>query len=183
MSHLNFIASLFALYFLLAFFLIQIINKQIDFKKFPLSYYALKKYGIIMTLGFFFIGFNQFLISWLLFNQGYLIPSISLLLSGIGVCFVGTFKQENKNGEASKIHEIGAGMQFLFFPIGVIIYSIFSKDYTLSLPIGIITFLFIFLIYYGHSKYKNNQIKHFGIIQKSNILLINSWLLLFPLII
>jgi len=134
-----------------------------------------------MTLGFFLIGINQIILSWLLIKDNNLLASVCLFLSGIGVCLVGLTTHEYSNGKFSKKHYLGAGMQFLFFSLGALVYSLSESSWNLSLPISIITIIFVPILFYYHKKYKYHKTSYFGLLQKLNVFLINIWLILSPL--
>ena len=177
MNLMNLLAFIFAVYFLIAFTLVHLIKKEYLFKKDALSEYAVGKWGFIITIAFFVIAFNQFLLSWKFFQSNHFFPSLFLALSGLGVLIVAIVKVHKRKDELLKIHDFGAAMQFIFFPLALISYFIFSRNAFFTLVIGLITFIFIFILRDANNKYDRGEISNFGLIEKINILLINSWLI------
>lgn len=170
---MNLLISLMGMYFFLITSLVNIKNKELVAKSDALSKYVYGKYGFYLTIGFLVIGLNQIIL-------GYMIGSfagLGLYLSGIGVIIVGLFKLR----EHKKIHNIGAAMQFLFFPVALLLKFISQKIY-FDLAFGVITLSLagvLALFYYKNSRYKT---KHFGLVQKADIYTINIWLIITPML-
>jgi hypothetical membrane protein len=143
--------------------------------------YALGNYGYIITSGFYAIAAAQLLLAYPLIATQHS-AAIYLASAGIGVLLVAVFPASPVPLElVSRLpHTIGALMQFLFFPLAVFSisnrlaagsfrrYSIFTAYMTAILFI-VLLILFVIRTRTGDAV--------FGLLEKSDILLINLWLI------
>ncbi len=180
--------NLFALSFLGSSFFaftvgaIHWIRKDLPAVSSALSKYALGSYGRLLTAGIYSIGFAEILLSLgLAKSSGLGLGNIFLMLAGVGAIVVATFKIElPKKTFGGYLHDLGAEMQFLFFPFALLqLEALFFQD---SLRIFTNTiaysnlFLSLLISYLYVSKTTSLQ-KYFGAIQKSNILFMNVWVM------
>jgi hypothetical protein len=176
MDLLNIFAFSFGIYFLIALIIVHLLKKEFSFKKDPLSKYANGKWGILITIGLLVVGINQIILASNFLKLNYFIPFLFLTLAGLGAMIAGIIKISETNTPAA--HKLGALMQFLFFPLALISYSIFANEHLFTLSIGLITLFLLPIICMNHLKKKKSA--NYGLIQKINILLINSWIIIIP---
>jgi|GEM_PF-2085394 len=177
---LSFVGSAF---FLIVLITINILNRDLQFKKDALSKYAKGERGWLLTLGFYSIGMSQVLLSVILANVYTFSYGLLLLaVAGSGTLLVGGFKMEfPKESIRGYLHTLGAGMQFLFFPAALILMrDQFPSAITekITLLVGSMTALFGVYIFYVFLKGTTHHLPYFGIIQKTNILLMTVWVVL-----
>ncbi len=163
--------------------IVHLLREDLVVSKNALSRYAIGKNGWILTLGFFSLAFSELLLSVALIKEyGISAGGILLGLAGVGILLLATFKMELTENKTinGQIHNIGAGIEFLFFPISLLILSPIFENYNISIfskIIGFITLILFFIIAFLHIKKLTNKINYFGIIQKSNIFFITFWLM------
>jgi hypothetical protein len=180
MSILNLAATIFSIYFFLTVIMAHLLKRECILKRDSLSRYAIGKWGFMVTSGFIFIGLSQVIISWGFFNMGNIIPAILIFISAIGVWIVGLFRISEKRC-LLLIHETGATIYFLFFSLALLYFSLFLSKNIFTLVIGGLTLILLLGMKWSYpDRYKKNS--KFARIQKINILFINIWLILFPII-
>ncbi|MFA6272689.1 MAG: DUF998 domain-containing protein [Patescibacteria group bacterium] len=179
------IASVLASYFLFSVVLIHLIRRDLPIKQAALSEYALGKKGIFLSLGLILIGFSEIITA--ITSQDNFAASINLLLAGIGVTITGLIKMDKlgKKSLRNTIHNLGAILQFLFFPVAVYFFSSAISESPVKIyyiVTSLVTAIFGILIFTLHPKYVKNELRFYGLIQKVNIIIINLWVIVFPLI-
>lgn len=181
------LALLCALFFTLTFILVHVITNNLPPLSSTLSLYALEEYGYILELGFYSIGLTQLLLAFLFFShigakQASFISSF-LILSAAGAIAVAVFP--TLPPPASIIerlpHILGAVSQFFFFPLAALLLSAhmtgsLTKAYTRLTGFITAFFFIIMLVLFFLPAMKN--FTYFGLIEKTNILAINFWLIL-----
>jgi hypothetical protein len=178
MNLLNALAFSFGVYFLIALILIHFLKGGLSIKKDTLSRYALGRWGFLITIGLLVVGVNQIIIASEFLKFNYFLPSLLIGLSGIGAITVGVIKI--KENSTPKAHEIGAAMQFFFFPLALISYFILYKNSIFTLFVGLVTFIFFLVMVATYKKKNRIGTFNYGLIQKINILFINLWIIIIP---
>jgi hypothetical protein len=170
MDFINKIAFIFGTFFILTFIFIHLTRKDLNHIKSVYSLYALGKYGWLVKLALILISINQVIISINLIYLKNYIPAFLITLSAIGSAITGIVETNNKNILKNKMHDIGAYMYFLFLPISIISYS--NKDILgYILLISSIVTLYFYI----------NKLPNRGLVQKTNIIISDIWLILTPL--
>ena len=177
MQEINIIALICGIYFLIAFITTSILKKY-SFKKEVLSKYALGKYSWIMFLAFLATITEEFLLGFQFIQEDSVFSGLFLIIAGIGMCLV-TFIRYEGSKNKRKIHEIGAMIQFISFPLALLSLYIMNQD-KFSLIIGSITIILATLIIPLNKEYLKGKITNYGLIQKINILLMDFWLIITP---
>lgn len=178
------IASLLATYFLAAVIIIHVVRKDLALRAVPLSKYVFGKKGIYLTMGFISIGISEIIISIIIDNT---LAKQNLFLAGLGVIIVGIIKMDeiNRKSLQNRTHNFGVILQFLCFPIAVIIFSFTNSglNRTYNIATGFVTLALFSLIFILYKKYVKKEIYWYGLLQKINILMINLWLIITPILI
>ena len=185
------IAFFCALLFSLCFIITHLVKIDLDSISSSLSMYALGQYGFIITIGFYSIGLTQVLLSIpLLVDDRYLLQkgAMSLFCAGFAVFLVAYFptKLPPANFLSQLPHVLGAGIQFLMFPLAAMMLSsnmVEGKLKLYSLITGCVTFVFFLIILVLFmSRYHMSppaELPFFGLLEKINIIVINLWLIVF----
>lgn len=151
-----------------------------------LSRYALEEHGYVLTLGFYAIGLTQLLVAFLLFGHAEtkrpVAVSVFLILSGLGAIAVAFFPTLPPPATVIERlpHITGAVLQFLFFPLAALTLAPNMKTgshkaYTwLTGSITGILFVIILALFVSPSM---KDFSYFGLIEKTDILIINFWLI------
>lgn len=181
------VAFICAVFFTAIIIFSHVVTEDLALLSDTLSRYALDKHGFVLTLGFYMIGITQLLVAFLLLKYAEtkqsIAASVFLLLSGLGVIVVAIFP--TLMPPATPLdrlpHIIGAIMQFLFFPLAVLALSpaITHRPYkTFTHLTGVITaFLFVVMLFLFFLPSMRN-FGYFGLIEKTDILIINFWLII-----
>jgi len=178
------LASLLAIYFLLSIIIVHITRKDLPFLKTPLSKYAFGKNSFWLSSGFVLVGINEIIIAYVIRDN--FPASLGLSLAGLGVTIVGLIKMDALNMQSSQniIHNIGIILQFLSFPIAVGLLSLETFNFPLKiyyLGTSLATLWLFIIIFVLYPKYEMDRVKYYGLIQKTNILLMNICLIIIPL--
>ncbi|MFA6272320.1 MAG: DUF998 domain-containing protein [Patescibacteria group bacterium] len=173
-----------AFYFFLSVIIIHIVRKDLSLEKSALSEYAIGNKGAYLTTGLILIGFSEIIIASI--SKDNFAASINLFLAGIGVTITGLIKMDKlgKKSLRNTIHNLGAILQFLFFPVAVYFFSSAisgSSARTYYIATSLVTSVLGILILILHQRYVKDKIHSYGLIQKVNILIINLWLIIIPL--
>lgn len=180
-----------AIFFTLTFVIAHVVTDNLNPLAKTLSLYALEEHGFIIELGFYAIGLSQLLLAFLLFShiktKRLMSGSLFLLLAGLGAIIVATFP--TLPAPASIIsrlpHIVGAMMQFFFFPLAALTLSrkiTNSAFKTCTQLTGIVTtvlFVIMLILFLSPSM---KDFSYFGLIEKTDILVINFWLILISFI-
>ena len=173
-----------AVWFAISTIIIHIIRSDLDFIEVALSVYAIGNGGMVLESGFYSIGLSQLLIAGILFVQADVkkIAVLSILLAGSGVIIVGIFPTyiEPVDIVIRLPHIAGATMQFLFFPLALLLLNRNMsagsfRRYTVTT--GVFTAIMFFLILLLFIVSQSVEIGFFGLVEKLNIVAINAWLL------
>ncbi len=100
-----------------------------------------------------------------------------IFLSGIGAILPGLLDTRNKNKFKQFLHEAGACAFFVFLPLAIIFYSGIPVQLTISSVTGFITICFSLIFFYFHVIKQKK-----AYFQKINILILNIWLIITPLL-
>ena len=174
-----------AVWFLISTIIIHIIRNDLGFIEVALSAYAIGNGGMILESGFYSIGLSQLLIAGILFAQADVkkAAALSILLAGLGVIVVGIFPTyiEPVDIAIRLPHIAGATMQFLFFPVALLLLNRNMsagsfRRYTMTT--GVFTAVMFFLVLLLFIVSQRVEIGFFGLVEKLNIVAINIWLLL-----
>lgn len=183
-KYISIVSIISAAWFIFIALMIHYIRPDLDVFVQTLSQYALGDYGAVLESGFFSIGLSQLLIAYILYkhNSKLRIVSFSLILSGAGVIIVGIFPAQPVTADLLlRIpHIAGATLQFVFFPIAVLIIGckftgVYFRRYTLMT--GMLTAIIFFIILFMFVFDTKVELQYFGLIEKVNIFLIAFWLL------
>jgi hypothetical protein len=135
-----------------------------------------------MSLGLYAIGLAEISLAVALATVFKLSPGTTLLaIAGAGAVLVATFKMEYpKKTYQGYIHVIGAGMQFVAFPLALLLLATHfttSSLHSFTMIISSINGLLFLWIFYFTLTNTTHQVPYFGLIQKINILLMSLWVL------
>ena len=183
---ISLLAFILAVFFTLTIIFVHITAHGLDHLADTLSRYALNEYGYVLELGFISIGTTQLLLALLLFNYTSTkqLNSISILLflAGTGAIVVAIFP--TLLPPASLIdrlpHITGAVMQFFFFPLATLRLPSYMRSSALKTYTGLtgiltaILFMVLLVLFILPSM---EDFAYFGLIEKINILAINTWLI------
>ncbi len=183
-NSLSIIAFVCALWFTLSSVYLQIIRTDLDVVSDALSLYAIGASGFILETGFYSIGLTQILLASIFvknkFSRKYSITA--LFLAGVGVVIVGVIPThiEPVDFIVKLPHVVGATMQFLFFPIAILL--LYEKMHAgglryYTILTGVFTGLVFFMILVLFVISSNIDIRFFGLVEKVDIYAINFWLL------
>lgn len=181
-----FLSLICAVFFTLTIIFAHVTTDTLNFLSATLSRYALEEYGYILESGFISIGLTQLLLAFLLFNYinvKQLKPvSLFLFFAGIGVIVVAIFPTLPAPASiADRLpHIIGAVLQFFCFPVAVLKLSTKMargtfKTYTWYT--GIVTTVLFIAMLFLFVLPSMKDFAYFGLIEKTNILAINFWLI------
>ena len=173
-----------AVIFAMSSLTVHLLRSDLKTTKDVLSKYAVGSSGWLLTIGLYSMGFSQILMSFALMNvYGISLGFQTLGLAGIGIVLVAVFKIEfsKKKSIRGLLHNLGAGIQFLFFPISLLLLAETFENSTLlafSNTIGSTTLLLCLIIAYIYFGRLTDNLEYFGGIQKLNVLLITIWMVL-----
>jgi hypothetical protein len=173
MDVLNIFALSFAIFFILIFFYVNLRRKDLSIKKTIYSEYALGGNGKLVRLSLVLIGLNQLILAINLINQADTISAIFISLAGVGAIMTGAFCMTKRF--TIGLHEIGVALQLLCFPLSLL--TLKTTNYH-SAIFGITTLILTIVIFINFIIKSKAQA---GLIQKTNILIINLWLLITPI--
>ena len=180
------LAFICAVFFIATIIFAHIATEDLVLLSDTLSHYALDKHGFVLKLGFYAIGLTQLLLAFLLFGDAEtkrsIAVSVFLLLSGLGVIAVALFPTLPPPASLMERlpHILGAVMQFLFFPLSALALAPgmntgSRKTYTrLTGSITGVLFVIILALFVSPSM---KDFSYFGLIEKTDILIINFWLI------
>ena len=186
-THIALVAFICAVFFTATIIFAHIATEELALLTDTLSRYALDKHGFVLVLGFYAIGLTQLLLAFLLFGHAEtkwsIAVSVFLLLSGLGVVAVALFPTLPPPATLMERlpHILGAVMQFLFFSLSALALAPgmktgSRKTYTrLTGSITGILFVIILALFVSPSM---KDFSYFGLIEKADILIINSWLII-----
>ena len=162
---------------------LHLVRRDLDANSSALSKYALGRCGFLLTAGIYSIGLAEIILSVGLLNfRVFGLGNALLTFAGVGALIVATFKLElSKHSFRGYLHDFGAGVQFLSFPFALL----YLKELFLYHPLYLFTeivaicnlLLFILITYLLYFQKTKRQEKYFGVIQKTNILLMNLWVM------
>lgn len=169
--------------FFISIVLSHFLKLDLRFKKDALSKYALGTYGWVISIGLYSIGLVQIVLAFALVNAfGFSSGNMLLVLTGIGAMVVALCKMEHpRETFRGYVHIFGAGIQFLFFPFALLQlsgYFLGSTLYTLTLMICSLNFLSVGFILFFFLTNTTHESRYFGLIQKTNIVSMNLWVVL-----
>lgn len=185
------ISFLCAVFFTLTIVIAHSLSDELPPLSATLSLYALEEYGFILELGFYAIGLTQLLLAFLFFKRTdakqLKFVSLFLLFAGLGVIIAATFPTLRPPASINDRlpHIIGAVMQFLFFPIAVLLLSAkmqIGNLKTYTKLTGVITVLLFITMLFLFFTPVMKDFGYFGLIEKADILIINLWLILMSFI-
>ena len=94
---------------------------------------------------------------------------------------VATFKMElPRKSFRGYLHDLGAGVQFVFFPLSLFqlrILLLHTPLYVFTEVVALCNVLLLLPITYLYFTKTTHQADFFGIIQKTNIILMNTWVM------
>jgi hypothetical protein len=172
-----------AVYFLISAIIIHFIRSDLNFLLYPLSRYAIGDKSIILVIGFYGVGITEIITSLNLFKTGiyhFKISGTLLFLAGLGLITLAIFPMDigDQKTACHLIHTIGALIQFICFPLSAFIFGLRVKTKWIqkySVITGILSFsLFIMMCVLLLFR---DKIPVYGLVQKINILIINTWLI------
>ena len=175
------ISLLCGIYFLFAFIAVHMLKKGSSFRNVVLSKYAFGKYGWITSSSFLVTFLEEVLLGIYFISQNYFLPGLCLVLAGSGMLLVAFFKPKER-GLKNNVHIFGATMQFFFFPFALLFLFLISRKELFSLLLGSLTLIFSLVMVSLHKRYMQGKQVPYGLVQKINILLIDFWLIVFPLV-
>ncbi|MAG40150.1 hypothetical protein CMI41_04245 [Candidatus Pacearchaeota archaeon] len=179
MEWLYFVAFLCAVYFFVISVLIHFVKRGYKFERDALSDAALGKKSFLMTSAFIIAGVSELIMAYKFWLSGYNIPSFFILLTGLGVILVGIVRLRGPPMQIM-LHDFGAILVFLAFPIGLISYSIITRGNYFHLVIGTLNLLLFPVICWTQKIYRDGKFKKFGLIEKLDVFLINIWIVVAP---
>lgn len=174
--------------FLGSFVTAHVVKTDLSFNKDALSKYALGENGWVISIGLFSIGYAQISLSYALSTSlGFNIGNTLLTCAGTGSIVVAYFKMELPvKTLRGHFHRIGVALQFATFPLAILsLSSLFLEPTLISLTsfVSVICFFSLLLILYFFVTAKTHKTKYFGLIQKTNILFMFSWVTLVSLLV
>ena len=164
---------------------VHLINPDVDAVKLPVSFYALVKLGELQNIGFFMIGLSEI---FLAFNIGKMdklnnsfIPKI-LFTAGIAVFVIGIFPMDINKIRTwhGLIHIYSAAIHFILFSVVSVLtgYKLpTGKMRSFSLFTGYSTFVILVFISIILRYEESTIFKFYGLIQRFDILIIITWLI------
>jgi len=184
---LNIIAFICALAFTLSAIATHLLKTELNWLNQTLSQYALGEHGLIITVGFYCIGLTQILlaISFMIFNQATISKGALLLFTaGLGVFVAALFPTQPPSADmlTRLPHIAGASAHFLLFPLAVLALTpslAAGRLKSFSWVVGYITLVFFIALLVFFVMKPMLNIAFFGLLEKLNIFIINSWLLVF----
>jgi hypothetical protein len=181
---LSFVGSSF---FLLSIGIIHLIRADLPAASAALSRYAIGPYGGLLTTGIYSIGLAEIFLSiGLVGSQNVSLGNVLLICAGISACMVATFHIEfPQKTFKGYLHDLGAGMQFLFFPFALLqLKNIFPHGplYVFTELVVLGNFLLLLPIAYLYFTKATHQEEYFGLIQKTNIILMSVWVMVVSLL-
>jgi hypothetical protein len=182
---LSVFAFILVVFFIITAILIHFLKHNLDAAFYPLSLYAIGKYGGILIAGLLAIGLAEMLISLSLYHKNSVLSRVSaicLFIAGIGAMMVAVFKMDYTGIRTitGSFHLLGAAVQFVFFPAAVFLYSFNMKNRVMksySRITGAATFILLIAIAFILILEMTEEIGIYGLIQKTDILFISAWLL------
>lgn len=181
-KNLVFLLSLISI---VSFFLLQTLQTTTDFFSTKYSDYIFGSYGYIVTVTLITFSSSQLLIAYTLYKKRKDI-SLLFLIAGIGCLVSGLFPTtviKDLNPQRI-IHSIAAGTSFLFFPIGMLLYTkqIKSKKIRnistlLALKSIALFAVMSILLVTGFDK----KVGYFGFLEKIDILILQLFILIWSL--
>ncbi|MEW4982158.1 MAG: DUF998 domain-containing protein [Cycloclasticus sp.] len=186
-KRLNLIAFFNALLFTMSVVITHLLKTELNWINHTLSQYALGEHGLIITVGFYCIGFTQVLLatSFMIFNQAAASRGALLLFAaGLGVFVVALFPTQPPSADmlTRLPHIAGASAHFLLFPLAVLALTP-SLDAgrlkSFSFMVGYVTLIFFIVLLALFVMKPIIDTPFFGLFEKVNILIINIWLLVF----
>lgn len=166
-------------FFLVTLFVVHFLKRDLQIIQYPLSNYALGKHGWLLSAGLYAIGIAQILLSLSIsivysFNFG----NVFLIGAGLGAIIVALFKMEYpKRTIRADLHNFGAGLQFLLFPLSLVLLSShFPTNLSMyTLVTGSINFILLIYIAHVFLKDTTHTTPYYGVVQKFNILCMTLW--------
>lgn len=175
-----------AVIFVIFSLIVHLLRKDLKTTRDALSKYAIGHNGWLLTLGLYSMGFAQILLSLALIKTYDMSLGFLLLgLAGTGILLAAFFRMELAKKKSIKgyLHDIGAAMEFFFFPISLLLFNgVFENSNlsTISTIAGYITLLFFPIIIYLYLRRSTHKTEYSGTIQKLNIFLIMAWMIFTP---
>ena len=172
----------------ISFVLIHLLRKDLKFSQVALSEYALGKYDWVLTIGLYAVGVAQVTLALALVQQPgpASIGHLLLIAGGAGAWAVAAFETETlKRTSREYLHELGALIQFACFPAALwFMRGTFDNTLLNNLTtfVAITSSILLFVIVYKQAhKLTNRPSEDFGLVQKTNIILMYAWLVAIPL--
>jgi hypothetical protein len=166
---------------------IHFLRKDLNPTRHTLSSYAIGNKGWLVVFGLYCMVSSKLALSIGIIKQdGMSAGALLLGFTSIGPFLAATFPAATKGKQTigNYVHLAGALIEFLLFPISLLMLSNVFKDNNptlanFSLLIGILTevLFFIILLLFLLKYRKGKNIKYFGIIEKLNIFLILNWIM------
>jgi len=182
-NYLSYASLASALVFLLTIISVHIVPNDLSFVQHPLSLYALGNNGAIIETGFYAIAISQVLLACIISIHFRLTAgSIFLLLAGLGVLSVAIFPVQPASADllTRLPHVIGAVMQFLFFPVALLLLTKHMppsgpRKYTLFT--GYFTAVMFVIVLSMFVLKQRMEISFFGLVEKTDIVVITLWII------
>lgn len=176
-----------ALIFTFSVVISHVLKTELNWVNDTLSQYALGYNGFIITIGFYCIGFTQVLLASSFMNLHRASTSkgsLLLFVAGLGIFIVALFPTQPASAEmiGRLPHIVGAGVHFLLFPLAVLVLTPSLHKGLLrrySFITGYVSLLFFIILLVLFLIKPWFEIPFFGLLEKINVLIINTWLLVF----
>lgn len=183
----NLMAFICALIFTSSVVISHALKTDLNWINDTLSQYALGENGFIITVGFYCIGLTQVLLAssfMSLHRASTSKGSLLLFAAGLGVFIVALFPAQPATVDmfTRLPHIVGASAHFLLFPLAVLVlrsslHQGSLRRYSLITGRVCLCFFIVLLVLFFIEPWFG--IPFFGLLEKVNILIINTWLLVF----
>lgn len=189
-SKLSYFIFFSSVIFLIDVFFIHFIEPELDWVSTTLSWYAVGDSGYIIAVGFYIFAGAEIACSALLVltaRMSIFYGPLFFSLAGIGALLATLFPVQSLTVDlVTRLpHIIGAIMQFLFFPLALFAINNGITDgrfkyYTrLTANITLVFFVVLLSMLFLRSEI---EFSFFGLLQKIDIFLITSWVIIFSFI-
>ena len=166
--------------------IIHPLRNDLSLRTHTISQYVIGKRGWIVTLGLYAMAVAEIALSiGIMYIKQTSTSTILLLFAGLGILIAAIFPVDSGDNKtvAGKLHNFGAIIQFLLFPIAILLVNKnFSSPwfYYCTVLIGITTaILFIVLAYlFIYERVSGKENPNFGIIEKVDIAFIIAWVII-----
>jgi hypothetical protein len=177
---LNILALIISVFFFLVFIIVHLVRKDMPLLKFAYSEYVFGRMGWVVKLALILIGINEIIIAMNFLLSGSNWSSLFMFLAAIGMLTLGIFDNHKPRNLITWIHSFGAAVQFLAFPIALLLTNTPFNDYKILNQIFGCVILFILVLMWACNFIYKDANKS-ALFQKPNIIVMNIWLFLTPL--